>query len=54
MEEAIKEDAPEWKEAFISELQSVKDANMYKIVETPRGRKVIQSRWVLRNIAKLV
>ena len=49
LEEAMKEDTPEWMKAFASELQSLKDTNTYRVVETPRGRKVIASRWVLRK-----
>jgi hypothetical protein len=40
----MKEDAPEWLKAFVSELQLLKDTNTYRIVNTPSGRKVIASR----------
>ena len=45
----MKEDAPKWKAAIRSELQSLKKTNTYEIVDTPRGRKVIRSKWVLRK-----
>jgi hypothetical protein len=43
-EEAMREDALKWLKAFVSELQSLKDTNTYRIVDTPNGRKVIVSR----------
>ena len=49
VEDAIKEDAPEWKKAIMAELQSLKETNTYRVVEPPKGRKVISSRWVLRR-----
>ena len=49
IEEAMREDALEWKKAIYSELQSLKDTNTYKVVESPRGRKIIPSKWVLRR-----
>jgi hypothetical protein len=33
----------------VSELQSLKDTNTYKIVNTLSKRKVIASKWVLRK-----
>jgi hypothetical protein len=49
LEEAMREDAPKWLKAFLSELQSLKDTNTYRIVDTLSGKKVIPSRWVLRK-----
>jgi Reverse transcriptase (RNA-dependent DNA polymerase)/GAG-pre-integrase domain len=49
VEDAMKEDAPEWKKAIMAELQSLKETNTYRVVESPKGRKVISSRWVLRR-----
>src|ERR1700761_2587921 len=48
-EETMKEDAPEWQKAKLSELQSLKDTNTYAIVNSPEGRKIIRSRWVHRK-----
>jgi hypothetical protein len=44
LEETMREDAPKWLKAFVSELQSLKDTNTYRIVDTPSKRKVIASR----------
>jgi hypothetical protein len=43
-EETTKEDAPEWRKAKLSELQSLKNTNTYAIVNCPKGRKIIRSR----------
>ena len=47
--ETTKEDAPEWQKAKLSELQSLKSTNTYAIVNLPKGRKIIRSRWVHRR-----
>jgi hypothetical protein len=44
LKEAIRENAPKWLKAFVSELQSLKDINTYRIVNTLNRRKVIISR----------
>jgi hypothetical protein len=49
LEEAMREDAPNWKTAMLRELQSLKDSNTFSIVPIPSNRKVIHNRWVLRN-----
>jgi hypothetical protein len=49
IEEAMKEDAPEWKKAILSELESLKSTNTFSIVPIPLNRRVIRSRWVLRK-----
>ena len=41
-------DAVKWKAAIESELQSLKENVVYEIVDRPKNRKVIGSRWVLR------
>jgi hypothetical protein len=47
LEVATKKDAPEWKKALLSELQSLKNTHTFLIVPIPRNRRVIRSRWVL-------
>ena len=37
-----------WKKAFKSELQSHKDQRTYEVCDLPKGRKVLQTRWVLK------
>jgi hypothetical protein len=49
LEEAIQEDAPVWKDALLSELQSLKNTGTFLIVPIPKDRRVIRSRWVLRK-----
>ena len=49
IQEAMKEDVPKWTEAIYSELQSLKDMNTYEVIDIPRGRKIIQSKVVLRK-----
>jgi hypothetical protein len=44
LKEAMRENDPEWLKVFVSELQSLKDTNTYRIVNTPSRRKVIASR----------
>ena len=41
-------DGVKWKAAIESELQSLKENGVYEIVDRPKNRKVIGSRWVLR------
>jgi hypothetical protein len=44
LKEAIKKDASKWLKAFVSELQSLKDTNTYRIVNTLNRKKVIISK----------
>jgi hypothetical protein len=49
LEEAMQEDAPAWKAALLSELESLKNTSTFLIVRIPENRRVIRSRWVLRK-----
>ena len=47
--EAIKSpDAKEWEEAMRNEMNSLKENQVWTLVELPKGKKVLGSRWVLR------
>ncbi len=49
----MQEDAPSWLRAIKSELSSLLATNTYTIIQgnpSERGRKLITSKWVLRNI----
>lgn len=35
-----------WKEAMNEEMESLKDHDMWDVVDRPREKKVIKSRWV--------
>lgn len=49
LEEALREDAPKWQEAILAELRSLESTKTFSVVPIPKDRKVIRSRWVLRN-----
>jgi hypothetical protein len=49
IQEAMKEDAPEWKKAMLNELESLRSTNTFSIVPIPQDRRVIRCRWVLRK-----
>jgi hypothetical protein len=38
-----------WKDALLSELQSLKNTGTFLIIPIPKDRQVIRSRWVLRK-----
>src|SRR6266481_391516 len=46
-------DAALWEQSFKSELESLKQHNVYRVVEKPPGQKVIGSRWVCKVKRKL-
>jgi len=35
-----------WLESCLEELKSLKDRDVYEIVDLPKGRKVVKNRWV--------
>jgi len=37
-----------WLESCLEELKSFKDKNVYKVVDLPKGRKVIKNFWVFK------
>ena len=37
-----------WKEAMDSEMRSLKENGVYQLVDRPKGKKVVKSKWVLR------
>jgi len=41
-------DREKWKEAFQKELDSLKRHNTYSLVQLPKGRKSVKSKWVLK------
>ena len=49
IEEAMKEDAPNWIKALDEELRSLQNSGTYAIVNIPVTRKTIRSKWVLRK-----
>ena len=46
-------EAPFWKEAINSEIESILQNNTWEIVELPPRRKVIGCKWVFKNKLKL-
>lgn len=47
--EAMKhEDSAQWKRAMSEEIQSINENNVWKLVDLPKEKKVIKSRWVFR------
>ena len=41
-------DRNKWKEAMASEMQSLKENGVYELVEIPKGKKVVKSKWVFK------
>ncbi|CAI7747366.1 unnamed protein product, partial [Closterium sp. NIES-54] len=41
-------DAEEWKKAMESELKSIEENGMWELVELPKGRKAITSKWLFK------
>jgi len=36
-----------WLESCLEELKSLKDRDVYEIVDLPKGRKAVKNHWVL-------
>jgi hypothetical protein len=49
IEEALRLDEKGWQRAMLRELKSLKETRTYSIVPIPEKRRVISSKWVLRN-----
>lgn len=46
---AMKSDeAEEWKRAMNDEMSSLAENNTWELVNPPKGKKIVQNRWVLR------
>ena len=37
-----------WEKAVASEMKSLKDNGVYKVVDRPKRKKIVKSKWVLR------
>ena len=37
-----------WEKAMANEMQSLKENNVYQLVDRPKGKKVVKSKWVFR------
>lgn len=49
LQEALEgEHSAKWREAMESEMASLRENNVYELVDRPKGKKVVKSRWVLR------
>ena len=49
VEEALSgEHRGKWEEAMRSEMDSLKGNGLYELVDRPKGKKVVKSKWVLR------
>ena len=49
VEEALSgEHKGKWEEAMRSEMDSLKENGVYELVDRPKGKKVVKSKWVLR------
>lgn len=51
VDEALKEDAPNWMKAIVAELEALQKTGTYEIItgRPPSGRKIISSKWVLKK-----
>jgi hypothetical protein len=51
LRDALKEDAPGWREAILAEARSLQQMNTFTIMwgVVPNGKKLISSRWVLKK-----
>jgi hypothetical protein len=51
LRDALKEDAPGWREAILAEARSLQQMNTFTIMrgEVPNGKKLISCRWVLKK-----